>query len=182
MAGVDGSLGPESLLVAVLNRGGNKLDQFLHLSSDPALAGSGSDTVLTVRVRVVNRTPLGEPPYIAGPAPGTEAGEGTYTGILSVNLPGAAVDGHIEGVPDLAVAGVDGPTRVVGTPFQLGRGEERTFVIHFRLPGQRGAIRVEPSARVPPIRWTSGRCAGQIARHACLGGESRCSVTSEMTS
>lgn len=156
-AGVDGSLRPDSVLVAVLNRGGNKLDQFLEVSSDLAIARAGTDTVVTLRVTIANRTPRGEPEYIAGPSPGSGLGEGVYAGIVAVSLPGAAEDGHIEGVQDLAVAGRDGPSRVVGSLFQLERDQQRSVVVRFRLPGRDGQMTIESSARAPAIRWTSGR-------------------------
>ena len=155
-AGVDGSLGPESLLVAVLNRGGNKLDQFLQVSSDLDVAYSGADTVVTVRLTLANKTPTGEPEYIAGPSPGSGLGEGVYAGIVAVSLPGAAEDGQIDGVPDLAVAGADGPSRVVGSLFQLERDQQRIMVVRFRLPGRKGQLTIEPSARAPAIRWSMG--------------------------
>ncbi|MDQ4069042.1 MAG: DUF4012 domain-containing protein [Actinomycetota bacterium] len=157
VAGVDGSLRPESLLVAVLNRGGNKLDQFLEVSSELDVTQAGPDTFFTVRLTLANNTPGGEPEYIAGPSPGSGLEEGVYAGIVAVSLPGAAEDGRIDGVPELAVAGADGPSRVVGAPLQLRRGEQRTVVVRFGLPSREGQMTVEPSARAPAVRWRSGR-------------------------
>ncbi|HEX2193250.1 MAG TPA: DUF4012 domain-containing protein [Acidimicrobiales bacterium] len=166
VAGVDGSLTADSLLVAVNNRGGNKLDQFLDVSSGLEVAEAGRDTLLTVRVTLRNRTPTGEPRYIAGPAEGSGVGEGVYLGIVSLSLPGAALDAYVEGEREVAVAGPDGPGQVIGLQLAVGRGEQRTVVVRFRLPGRDGSVVVEPSARVPAITWTSGRLRwADSARH-----------------
>ena len=156
-AGIDGSLGPESLLVAVLNRGGNKLDQHLPVTARLDLHPSGSDTEGALILDLHNVVPDGEPLYVAGPHPGSGVEKNVYLGILAVSLPGDALEGRVEGVDQLAVAGRDGPTRVVGFQFALAQGEHRTVTVRFRLPGRHGMIRVEPSARVPAVKWTSGR-------------------------
>jgi hypothetical protein len=155
-AGADGTLRPDSLLVSVLNRGGNKLDRYLNVTGDVMCVASGSDRDCTLRLGLANVAPAGEPPYIAGPHPGSGVNEGDYLGIVAVNLPGAARDGRIEGVEQLAVAGADGPTRVVGAQVVVPRGERRDLTVRFRLPGREGTLRVEPSSRVPGIAWSSG--------------------------
>ena len=155
-AGVDGSLGPDSLLVAMSNRGANKLDYFQRVFGEVAVERAGDESLVTLQLRVRNTVPTGEPLSVSGDTEGTGAGEGGYLAILSVNVPGAASDVRIDGVDQLAVAGPDGPTQVVGLLFQIARNEERTFVVRFRLPGQQGALVVEPSARIPGIEWTAG--------------------------
>lgn len=160
-AGVAGRLGAGSLALAVLNRGGNKLDHFLEVDArlDLRPAADATDaTDATLEVTLANRTPEGEGPYVAGPFPGSGAGPGDYVGLLSVNLPGAATGAAVEGRQDLAAAGSDGPTTVVAVPVRVDRGAETTSVVRFRLPGRRGALRVEASARVPAVRW---RAAGR---------------------
>ncbi len=154
-AGIDGALAEDSLLLGVQNRGGNKLDQFLSVDSslEVTAAGDKVEGVLTVRLR--NDAPLGEPRYVAGPDSRSGVGEGVYLGLLTVNLPGAAGQGRIDGVDQLAVVGPDGPTRVVGTEIQVARGEERTFVVRFDLPAGPGSLRVEPTARFPLVRWAA---------------------------
>lgn len=156
-AGVDGTLGPESLLVSVLNRGGNKLDRYLNVTADLACAPTAEDdTECALRLDLANVTPEDEPQYIAGPHPGSGVNAGDYLGIVSVNLPGAAAESRIDGVEQLAVAGADGPSRVIGYQLVIPRNEQRQVVVRFRLPGRTGAIEIEPSARVPGIRWSSG--------------------------
>jgi hypothetical protein len=154
--GVDGSLQPDSLLLSVLNRGGNKLDQFLQIQSQIGVAAVGAETEVTMTVRFQNNEPVGEPFYITGPHPQSGIGEGVYQGILSLSLPAGAHDARFDGVDHLAVEGEDGPTQVIGFQFELPRGGTRTVVARFLLPGRRGTIQVEPSARVPPTSWRSG--------------------------
>jgi hypothetical protein len=153
---IDGALGPDSLLVGVLNRGGNKLDRFLTVDASLQVrrAHGRADGVLRVRLR--NDVPAGEPPYVTGPAPGSGVGEGVYLGIVSVSLPGDARNGRIDGEAALAVAGADGPTRVVGAVFTLSPGAQREMVVRFELPSRRRALRIEPSARIPPMSWAAG--------------------------
>jgi hypothetical protein len=154
-AGIGGALRPDSLAVSVINRGGNKLDQYLHVRSDLGFQHTGARTTGVLRVTVTNASPTGDPSYIAGPnAPGLEEGE--YLGIVAVNLPGPASNGRIDGVSQLVVAGGDGPTRVVGTFVQLPRGQQKTVVVRFELPVDHGELHVEPAARVPAMQWNAG--------------------------
>ena len=152
--GVDGALRPDSLLLSVVNRAANKLDQFLQVSADVSFAPQGRDTDVTVRVTLRNVTPNGEPRYVAGGDPASGVPANVYLGILSVNVPGASFGLRVDGRQDFAVAGPDGPTRVIGFQLRLDLGQTRTEVIRFTLPGGQGTVRVEPSARVPAIAWT----------------------------
>jgi hypothetical protein len=156
---VDGSLSPDSLLVSILNRGGNKLDPFLPVRAEVTATASGDETDVAVTVHVANHVPEGEPRYVAGPERNSGVGEGVYLGILTVDMPGAARNARFDGVDSLAVAGPDGPCTVMGFQFTLPRGGERTFVARFSLPGRAGSVRVEASGRVPAIHWTSGRAS-----------------------
>jgi uncharacterized protein DUF4012 len=153
-AGIAGRLGKDSLLVAVLNTGGNKLDQFLHVDAALEEAEAGGGRAVRVRVRLRNEAPAGEPPYVIGPHPETGLGEGVYRGILSVNVPGAAVGLGIDGASNLVALGPDGPTRAVAAPVELARGESAELTVRFRLPDGVAGLRVEPSARVPSVAYT----------------------------
>ncbi len=153
-AGIDGALESDSLAPNVLNTGGNKLDQFLHVGADLAVterADGGQDATLTLTLR--NQTPEGLAPYVAGPHPSTGLAEGEYQGIVTVNTPGFGTLATIEGVDPVAVSGVDGPTKVVGGFVRLLRGATRTVTVRFLLPPGVSSLRIEPSARVPPIAW-----------------------------
>ena len=154
--GVDGTVTSDSLMVSVLNRGGNKLDQFVDTQAEIGLVPVDDETEVVLTVRLENRVPTGEPSYVAGPHLGSGVGEGVYKGILAITVPVAAHDGWFEGVDQLAVAGRDGPSQVMGFQFELPRGDQRTVVARFRLPTQSGTLRVEPSARVPATTWRSG--------------------------
>jgi hypothetical protein len=158
-AGMDGALAPDSLLVSLLSRGGNKLDWFLDLDAELSVerAEGGWDVAVAITLR--NETPEGQPAYIAGPYPGLGLKAGQYRGILAVNVPGASEGAHFDDVDELAVAGADGPTRVVGFQLELARGEERTVTLRFRLPANADHVEVEPSARVPGISWRYGPSA-----------------------
>jgi hypothetical protein len=153
-AGIAGAMAPNSLLVAVDNRGANKLDQFLDVSVDLDIRDAGSRRSVAMTVRLHNRTPGGgEPAYILGIG---EAGiaPGVYKGILSISLPTSAHGGRFDGVTELAAFGPDGPSNVVAVAFELARGADRSFVLRFTVPN--GPLRVEPSARLPAVPWLAG--------------------------
>jgi hypothetical protein len=154
-AGIDGSLRADSVMVSVLNRAGNKLDQFLLVDADLELRRTGAVTEGELRLTLRNSTPAGEPPYVTGPSPGSGVDAGVYLGLVTVNLPGSAQNGRIDGRNDLAVAGADGPTRVISALWQASAGEEATIVVRFRLPYKGGSLRIEPTARVPGVAWSS---------------------------
>lgn len=150
-AGVDGTLRDDSLLLAMLSQGGNKLDQFLHLDAQLAVTTTGPERSVRVTVEVRNETPPDEPRYVAGPT--GQLDEGVYAGIVSLDVPGAARDLRIAGSPALVAAGSDGATRVIATRMQVARDETKRIVFSFRLPGGRGGLQVEPSARTPAVTW-----------------------------
>jgi hypothetical protein len=76
--------------------------------------------------------------------------------MVAVSIPGDARNGRFEGETALAVAGADGPTRTVASVVSLARGEQRSLVVRFEVPPSRRQVRVEPSARLPAIAWSSG--------------------------
>jgi hypothetical protein len=153
-AGIAGELDRDSLLVSVLNLGGNKLDQFLGVDVRLDERESGDATDIAMRIRLRNEAPAGEPTYVIGPYPAPGYREGEYVGILSVSVPGAASGTRIDGAKKLVAAGPDGPTAVVAAPFELDRDAELVLTVRFRLPGRSGTLRIEPSARVPVVHWT----------------------------
>lgn len=151
--GVDGRVDADDLLVAVVNRGGNKLDQYLEVSGDIRVEPGPDSTAVSVEMTLENTVTAGEPPYILGPTPPVEAAPGTYVGLVAATLPGAAGSGRFEGVGPLAVAGADGPTRVVAAPVEVPLGEKRDLTLSFELPAGPGSFDVVPSARTPAISW-----------------------------
>ena len=161
-AGMDGELGPDSLLVSLMNTGSNKLDWSLHVAADLVSQRRAEGTDVTVTLTLENPAPPpDEPRYITGPRPGSGFERGQYQAILAVNVPGSARHGRFDGVTSLGVAGSDGKTRVVGFLLSLSAGESRTVVLRFSLPSTADHIIVEPSARVPEIRWRAGSTTWQ---------------------
>lgn len=151
-AGVDGAVTADSLMATLLNRGGNKLDYFMDVDADLALAPAGQEQKAVLTIKVKNKTPEKENVYIAGPFPGVDVEAGEYLGYVSVELPKGAATPAIDGFSTFAAAGPDGPAQVVAVPFRLKRGAETTLVLRFRLSNA-GQLTVEPSARVPAITW-----------------------------
>lgn len=160
-AGMDGALPPNAMALSVLNRGGNKLDQFLQVESDVSFKEAGRDTAVTVRVTLRNTAPEGLPRYVAGPYDGSGVGEGAYLGIVTLNAPGSARMGVIRGGETLSTGGPDGLTQMTGTVIRLARGERHVITFRFRMPGRHGSIEIQPTARVPGVDWRvpSGRLA-----------------------
>jgi hypothetical protein len=156
-AGGAGTIGSNSLLTAVLNIGGNKLDQFLSVRDNLQLSVSGDHTSVTLQVQLANHTPAGQPAYISGPTTGSNLVANQYAGLVALTLPGDATDAWVDGYHSLPVAGRDGPTQVLAVPVKLLAGQQGDLVVHFILPGRHGQMEVEPSARIPAITYDVGR-------------------------
>ena len=152
-AGVAGQLTPDSMMAAVVNRGANKLDQYLSVQSDLALDTQGSHTTATLTVRLRNDTPPGQSQFIAGPYPGIGTVYGEYLGLLAVNVPGYASVPRIDGNPKLDALGAEGPTWVIATPVDIKAGQAQNVTIRFTLPQHSGQVRVLPTARLTPVTW-----------------------------
>jgi hypothetical protein len=152
--GVAGELAPDSLMTAVINRGGNKLDQYLSVKADLQIHTQGKRSPGTLTVDLDNKTPPGQSQFIAGPYPGLGTVYGEYVGILAVNLPGYASVPHIDGNPRLDALGAEGPTWVIATPVDLKTGQVQRVVVHFTLPQTSGEISVLPTARLDPVVWS----------------------------
>ncbi len=154
--GIAGELDEDSMLVSLMNIGGNKLDQFMALEGSIDVDTAGPDTEIVMHLAITNEAPIGEPAYVVGPHPRSGVGEGVYLGIFAVDLPGAGFDVRLEGGETLVAEGPDGPALVVATTLQLARGETRELTLRFRLPEGVSGLRVEPSAREPAIAWHHG--------------------------
>lgn len=150
-----GALTPDSLAVAILNRGGNKVDQFLDVAVDVSVetAAAGGARTLELRIEVTNDAPEGDPSYVLGPQPGLSTVAGEYVGLVAVSLPGDSRSASFVGLDTLAVAGADGPTTVLATPISLRPGASTVLVARAGLPPERSIVVVEPGARVPPTRF-----------------------------
>ena len=149
--GVAGRLTGHSMDVDLINRGGNKLDQYMSLEVS-LVPDRRHATAATLTVEIVNRTPPGQSAFVAGPYPGLGTVYGEYLGVLAVNLP-AGVTPYVVGNPDLDALGAEGPTDLVGVPVDLRAGQSEKVVFDLRLPGRPLESTVVPSARIPPVTW-----------------------------
>lgn len=152
-ASVDGRLGSRSLSVALLNRGGNKLDFFVHQGIDVRTRSATGGTQVRVTVTLDNRTPLGETRYVSGPN-SPDLREGQYAGILVVNVPQRARHLRLSGGSYDTFSGRDGPTVANGRFLTLSRGGHLVLQATFSLPTSARSMVVEPTARAPEARWT----------------------------
>ncbi len=155
-AGVSGVLPRDGFMIAVQNRAGNKLDQFLSVATtiDHHRVSGGSQ--VTATINIANLTPAtGLNRYVEGPFDETFA-PGEYRGILAVNVPGYSGDIHLDGGELTVAAGPDGSTRVVGVNIRVLRGSVGTYTLRFTVPTGYEHLDVIPSARYPAIKYTAG--------------------------
>lgn len=151
-AGVDGHLREDSLSVALLNRGAEKLDSYLDTTATlRSTSAPGGRTAVTLTYRIENRAPEQGPRYLLGPnIEGLEAGE--HRGIVVVNLPAGVTDIELDGARQTLV-GTDGPTAVVAGELALRRGETKEVTVRATLPKGLEQVVLEPSARISRTRW-----------------------------
>jgi hypothetical protein len=153
--GASGELPQNSMMLSVINRGGNKLDPFLDISADLTVEDVGDYHQVSVAVNLHNSAEEGLPPYVEGPHPRSGIAGGDYLGIVALTIPGGAGNVEIGGLP-LGFAGQDGATRVVTAKVLVPRGESSRLVIDFDLPNSWQTIEVQSSARIPATSWTAG--------------------------
>jgi hypothetical protein len=151
--GVSGQLVSNSLLADVINRGGNKLDQYLSVGNTLRLVTHGGRTSGTLTMTLANHTPPGQSAFIAGPYPGLGTRYGEYVGIATVNLPGDVRDVSMVSGETVAVDGPEGPTLLVGVDVDLLPGATKQYTFRFSLPQPHGTFALVPSARVPAEEW-----------------------------
>ena len=121
-AGVSGQLQPSSLMADVINRGGNKLDQYLSETASLRLTPRNGQTDASLTMTFSNHTPPGQSPFIAGPYPGLGTTYGEYVGIATVNLPGYARDISSPSARSVVASGPEGPTILEGATIDIPRG------------------------------------------------------------
>jgi len=152
--GADGGLEPESVMVSVLNRGANKLDTFLDVSSLATSRRVGDTIEVEMEITLANRTGPGLPDYVLGPSQVLGLDRGTYVGMLAVNVPGSAENVEFRDVDSLVASGPDGPTQVRAVWIEIPPGESLIHHLEFTLDAASAGLVIEPSARVPAITWT----------------------------
>lgn len=153
--GASGRVPADAVLLSVLSRGGNKLDQFLDVRATMTwgpVPGEPDLRRMNVEVQIANTAPERLPRYIEGPYPGLDLQPGEYRGVLALTVPGGAGNPTMTGA-ELSLSGDDGPARTIGGQVQLQRGTTSTVTITFDLPREWEEITVLPSARVPHTRW-----------------------------
>jgi len=153
--GASGTLSDDDLMVSVLNRGGNKLDQFLTTAAVLTSTILGDNRRVKVEVTLSNTTPNGLPRYVAGPYAGTDLAEGEYLGLLSLTVPGGAGNPAVDG-SELLAAGQDGEARVIVSEVRIPQGQTSVVTVEFDLPVEWTTIEILPSARVPAMTWVAG--------------------------
>lgn len=159
-AGVAGQLEPSSLMADIINRGGNKLDQYLSESVSLRLTPKGSQTDGSITMTFSNHTPPGQSPFIAGPFPGLGTTYGEYVGIATVNLPGYTEHISSPSANSIVTSGPEGPTNLEGASIDILQGATQHVTFNFVLPEAHGSMSVVPSARIPPANWHVVDAAG----------------------
>ena len=151
--GMDGGLRADSLLVGVLNSGGNKLDGLMEIEVDVSWQSAAEGTTVVARIKVNNTATGGEVSYVSGEGRrGNDAGE--YAGYLTVNLPAGATRAEMTGDTETNAAGPDGATHQLVHLLSLNPGATASYVLEFDLPESFETLTVEPSGRLPAITWT----------------------------
>lgn len=146
-AGVGGRLSQDTLSVAMLNRGAEKLDPYLEVTTKVTTSGRRMDIVYSV----TNRAPADGPRYQLGPnIEGMKAGE--HRGIVVVNLPAGTTDVEMTGA-NLVLRGDDGPTTVVAGELSIERGATAKVQVTALLPRGIDRLVLEPAARMPSMTW-----------------------------
>lgn len=146
-AGISGSVGEDDVLVGLMNRGGNKLDQYQAVRGRVRTRATADGTVVTVRLEVTNEVPDGEPTYIAG-----EGEYGRYDGFFALTMPSGS--GLVDtSVAAAVAAGPDGASQVLAIPVVISQGDTIEWTVSFVVPLTEDHVTVGPSARVPHIEW-----------------------------
>jgi hypothetical protein len=154
-AGVSGQIGPDSLLLSLVNRSGVKLDWFVRMTAQLSIEPAGDHYEATLDVAVTNQTPSsGEPLYVVGPYPGSGLDRGEYLGLVTLNLPSGATNSGFDDVDPLAVAGADGDNRTIAAWVHVQPGGTTHLVARFDLPSSMEGLVIEPSSRARPTTWT----------------------------
>ncbi|MCU1497100.1 MAG: hypothetical protein JWM47_1053 [Acidimicrobiales bacterium] len=153
-AGADGHLRSDSLSVALINRGAEKLDSYIDTSArlDSSERADGR-IVVTIRYRIENGAPDSGPSYLLGPNIGGLE-EGEHRGIAVVNLPAGTTDVELEGATATLLGTDGGPTLVIAGSLDLPRHRSTEVTVTGVLPEGMRSVVLEPSARITRTLWT----------------------------
>lgn len=153
--GLSGTLAENDVMLSIINRGGNKLDQFLEMTSELSWKTTESTRHLLTKVTLTNTSPDGLPAYVEGPVAGLGLAAGDYLGYLSLTVPGGAGNPSATGAEIVGTA-IDGPTKVIIIRVLIPRGQTKLIEVGFDLPTSWKTINVLPSARFPSVTWSAG--------------------------
>ena len=157
--GISGHLTSSSLMATVINRGGNKLDPYLSVTSSLKLTTNGNVTDGRLTLTMANHTPPGQSEFIAGPYPGLNTKYGEYVGFATVNLPGYVRHVSTPSARSVVTSGPEGPTLLEATSIDIPAGGTETVTYNFVLPVAHGTLTVLPSARIPTVLWHTNSTA-----------------------
>lgn len=149
---VSGELTEDDLMVSLINRGGNKLDQFIEISAELDEELVGDSRAVSISLELDNTTPEGLPAYVAGSGLVAGLSPGDYKGYLTLDLPRGAHSVVVRGAELLATA-EDGPTQLVVIGVKVARSERSSVEVFFSMHESWSSVTVLPSARVPPVQW-----------------------------
>jgi Protein of unknown function (DUF4012) len=149
----DGSLPDDAALVAINNRGGNKLDWFSQFTMNAVRTPGPERDAIWVDVELRSWAPAGnEPRYVIGPNGEASERAGQIVGYLSVVAPRGATEMNFEGDGQLVVNGTDDGHPVLSRLVRVDAGGTWRGVWSFSVP--HGAkIVPAPSARPIPSIW-----------------------------
>jgi hypothetical protein len=152
--GIAGHLTSNSVMASLINRGGNKLDQYMSMTSSLRLTTRGETTVGQLTLTLANHTPPGQSQFIGGPYPGLGTSYGEYVGIATVNLPGYVRHVSTSSAHTVVTSGPEGQTLLVANSVDIPAGSTQRVTYRFELPEAHGTLTVVPSTRIPPVSWT----------------------------
>lgn len=147
---IAGDVDPTDTLVSVQNTAANKLDWYIEPRVDvTAVRADEEHWRVTVETTVEHPERELTAKYIDGPY----WDDGRHRTLVTTQVPATATELDM---PDERISeyGFDGTSWVVGTRFELPRGETRTITTTYLLPRTVPGMRVLPSARVDPVPWT----------------------------
>jgi hypothetical protein len=152
--GMDGAMADNSLMVSLLNPGGNKLDAYLAVNADLVTTSRVDGSLGAVLSYTVENNATGdEVGYVTGLERGLGASH--VVSLAGVHLPGAAsaIEYYIDGELVEVLSGPDGPSIFVAGALDLAPGGSSSVEVRFVLPAGFDTLSLEPSARWPAINW-----------------------------
>ncbi|MCB1255700.1 MAG: hypothetical protein KDB26_01250, partial [Microthrixaceae bacterium] len=153
--GLTGELPGDGIMFSLINRGANKLDQFIDITAQLETKRGGDLTHMSLAFTMDNTTPAGLPEFVAGGSPLSGVSAGDYLGYVSLNVPLSAGNFTVDG-GDLLATAVDGKTRVLIVRVVIPMGQKVSLTFNLDLPRALESVELLPSARIPRVQWTDG--------------------------